>query len=614
MASTQRSMLNMARGALAVAGVAGLGYMIKSTLAELDAIAKMSERLDIASEKLMGLHHAAKIMGTSGEALNKALMKMSKNLGEVAFKTSEVEYALDFMGLSAKEFDRLNTYDKFLKLSDAINLMPMAQQIALTTAIFGKSGTEMLNMIKSGSTGIEGLVAEAKKLGATVTNLDLDKVQQANDAIERMQTAFKGAFQTLVIALAPNITAIADKITEMGTDGKNMGDIMVNALSEMTGGFISMGSSVALITAQVYGFKASVLGTMADLIELKKIKYVPAVWMFNKFNAPRIKGWREAEADATLQAAEAYQKLKDMINKVGDAQLKLQQLFGKTPLEQLQLSLEWIDKELLNGSIALGEYGKQFNNLLQEYEKKHPLDLIDPGLLKEFTTTSEKLQKQLDTFGMTSNESMFYDLQKLREGLTGSNLEIVNSQLETIKGIMAEIEKKNVWQKQEDEYNSFLETLKSPLDKAMEQYKNIDRAFEEGLITLKEWKKLLEQVNEELGVNANKASESAFTSQLAQINKEVDMLNEAMENGLIDIDAYTTKFNELAGKYENLLNGRTESAFSAMPGEFQAVREQYVSVAGLSMGGFDPIAKKLDEQVHEQKKTTQAVEKLEGVA
>ena len=122
MASTQRSMLNMARGALAVAGIGGLGYMIKSTLAELDAIAKMSERLDIASEKLMGLHHAAKIMGTSGEALNKALMKMSKNLGEVAFKTSEVEYALDFMGLSAKEFDRLNTYDKFLKLSDAKNL------------------------------------------------------------------------------------------------------------------------------------------------------------------------------------------------------------------------------------------------------------------------------------------------------------------------------------------------------------------------------------------------------------------------------------------------------------------------------------------------------------
>ena len=513
MAGTQRSMMNMARGALAVAGVAGLGYMLKSTMSEIDAIAKMSDRLDIATEKLIGLHHAAKIMGTSGEALDKALTKMSKNLGEVAFKTSEVEYALDYMGLSAKEFDQLKTYDKFLKLSDAMNAMPDAQRIALITSTFGKSGTELTNLIMTGSKGIEGLVAEAEKLGLTFSRLDASKVEQANDAIERMQAAFKGAFQTLVIALAPNITAIADRITAMGTDGKNMGDIMVNALSSITGGFISMGGSVASVTAQFYALQQSIYESADALTNLDEL--------FSKDNTFKMKS-----EEAAQKGAVAYQKYIDGLNKAQVAQIALQDLLKSGGGEQTP----------------------------------PPVDL---DLLKELTDTSEKLQKQLDTFGMSSNESMLYDLQKLGEGLDGSNLEMFNSQLETIKGTMVEIEKLNVWEKEQADYEKFVETLKTPLDKAMESYKNIDRAFEDGLITLAEWKKLWEGVNEEFGVSTGKAAESAF---------------------------------------------------AAMPGEFQAVQEKYVSVAGLSMGGFDPIAKKLDEQVHEQKKTTQAVEKLEGVA
>ncbi len=72
---TGQAMKRMAKvgAVMTVAAAAGLAYMVKRQMDAIDVIAKLSDRLGIATEDLVGLQHAASISGVSTESLNKSL-------------------------------------------------------------------------------------------------------------------------------------------------------------------------------------------------------------------------------------------------------------------------------------------------------------------------------------------------------------------------------------------------------------------------------------------------------------------------------------------------------------------------------------------------------------
>ena len=215
---------------LALAGVGGLGYLIKQQMAAIDANAKLSDRLDISTQSLIALQHAAKISGVENEALNKALEIFSRRLGEVNMGVGQAKYALDSLGLSADALADKSPDEAIGIIADQINRLPSAaQKAAAANYLFGRSGQQLLNLFEEGSAGIDKYRAEVERLGLSYDRVDAAKVEAANDAMTRLKTTLTGKVQDAVIALAPHLEALAKSLTDSMAAGDGFGKAMAKA-------------------------------------------------------------------------------------------------------------------------------------------------------------------------------------------------------------------------------------------------------------------------------------------------------------------------------------------------------------------------------------------------
>lgn len=188
-AAANKRMMGLAKGVLLAAGIGGLGYLIKRTMDSIDATAKLADRIGTTTEHLTALQHAAELGGAGTQALNKSFEMMVRRLGEARAGIGEAKNTLELLGLSADRLARQDPAKTFETLAKAIDKLPTAADRAKASAdLFGRSGTVLLNTMRDlADKGLAAVVKEAEKLGLTFSQIDADKVQQANrcdDAIK----------------------------------------------------------------------------------------------------------------------------------------------------------------------------------------------------------------------------------------------------------------------------------------------------------------------------------------------------------------------------------------------------------------------------------------------
>jgi len=208
---------------------AAAGAVVRSQLKTIDAVAKTSDELGIATDKLIGLQHAAELTGAGADSIAPSLRKMTRFIGEGATGAAEYTDTLNRLGLSVNELIKLSPDQQFQKISESINTLPTrTEQASAAMEIFGRSGSKLLNLMGS---DMGALIAEADRLGISVNRLDAAKIEAANDAITRAKAAFTGAARTLTIQLAPIIEAVANKFTEAALAGGGFGEQIKGGIS-----------------------------------------------------------------------------------------------------------------------------------------------------------------------------------------------------------------------------------------------------------------------------------------------------------------------------------------------------------------------------------------------
>ena len=109
---------------MAVAGAAALAMgtaIVKSNLASIDSLAKTADKLDITTEALAGLRHAAELTGVEQAVLDKSLTKMARSLGEANTGIGTAKDFLDQMGLSSQKLSAMAPEKAFAAMSTEIN-------------------------------------------------------------------------------------------------------------------------------------------------------------------------------------------------------------------------------------------------------------------------------------------------------------------------------------------------------------------------------------------------------------------------------------------------------------------------------------------------------------
>ena len=267
--------------AVGVAAAAAVGIaLVRSQLQQIDALAKTSARLNITIQDLQGLRFAAEQSGASAGTLDKALEKLTKNIGEVQGGTGEAKKAFDELGLSAVELANLSPADALGEVANALQAVDNnSQRINFAFQILGKSGTQLVNMLANGEAGLNAFKQEAIELGLTLDEVDAAKVEAANDALNRIQKVIQGALQQATVELAPFIEDLAERFADVAKESGGMGHVVVSVMASIGGAVATVadivgriGIAFKAIEIVIKGFEVFVTGAM--LATAKAVEFV----------------------------------------------------------------------------------------------------------------------------------------------------------------------------------------------------------------------------------------------------------------------------------------------------------------------------------------------------
>jgi hypothetical protein len=287
------SIFNMKTALAAVAGAAGFGLLIKSSLKSIDVLGKTADKIGITTEGLTKLQLAASIAGTSSAVLNKALQKMVVAVGEAGNGVGVAKQAFAQLGISIKDVIELNPEEQFGVISDALNSVENnTQKLTLAYEIFGAKGTELLNIMRMGKDGLADIGREAELFGLTMSRETVAGVEAANDALTRLFSLGEGFSKQLTAALAPAIEDVTTALKDF---------IIETAASE--GGIRGFAQSFAIDLLN--GFKSGVEGIkkFLEFVDKAKIKLIELGIIDNSVQEKRIAHQKIVIANLQKQVA-----------------------------------------------------------------------------------------------------------------------------------------------------------------------------------------------------------------------------------------------------------------------------------------------------------------------
>jgi len=215
---------------LVTAAIAGLSYgmlkLVSSTAKAGDEFQKMALRTGMTAQALSEFKHAAEISGTTIETFEKGMKTLSKRISDARFGLQSYVRIFETLGIAYQETngELREADDVFMDIIGAINsLGSETEKAALAQELLGKAGTQLLPMIKAGTTEISKLREEARRLGITFDDVAANQSAEYVDAMTRLKTSLRGVFNVIGKDLIPVFTLWAttatDKIKELLADG-----------------------------------------------------------------------------------------------------------------------------------------------------------------------------------------------------------------------------------------------------------------------------------------------------------------------------------------------------------------------------------------------------------
>ena len=195
-------------------------------MASVDALAKTSDRLGIATEKLAGLQHAASLAGVENRTLEKSLQNLAVGVSDAADGTGVAKDALLELGLNASVLEQLPLDQQMSRVAEAMqDVTNQTDKVRIATDLFGARGVAVLNMIGGGSENLAVMAAEAEHLGIAVSRVDAAQIEMANDAVTRATGVFTGLGNQLATSFSPFIKTVADNFRQAALDNEDFGTI-----------------------------------------------------------------------------------------------------------------------------------------------------------------------------------------------------------------------------------------------------------------------------------------------------------------------------------------------------------------------------------------------------
>ena len=264
--------------AFGAALIAPLVAATKSFVDFGDTVGKIATRTGASAEFISALGFAAEQSGADIQTLEKAIVGQQRTLNDMnqGLKTAIDSYAA--LGLTAKDFEGLNTEQSFTKIAQALSeVKDPSLRAATALEIFGKAGQKLIPLLNGGEAAIQSFIAEANKTGIVISGEDAAKAEVLADSLNRASKALRGLKLKVGASLANQFTLIIDKLTEYIVKGqefidKNRG--LVSSVLKLGAGIAGIGVILtglglsAIVAGSAIGSLTSIISALGVALTL----------------------------------------------------------------------------------------------------------------------------------------------------------------------------------------------------------------------------------------------------------------------------------------------------------------------------------------------------------
>jgi len=208
------SVFSLRTALVGVAGAAGFGLLVRSSLNATDSLAKTAAKIGTTTEALGALRYAADLTGVATQTMDMALQRFTRRTAEAAAGTGEAKGAIKELGINAQELNRMPLDKRMIVLADAFEKVESeSDRLRLAFKLFDSEGAALVNTLSQGSDGLKEMLGEAKVLGLTMSNTAAKGVEDTVDSLTKLKSLFKGVTDQTVAAFAPAIEMMVERFT-----------------------------------------------------------------------------------------------------------------------------------------------------------------------------------------------------------------------------------------------------------------------------------------------------------------------------------------------------------------------------------------------------------------
>lgn len=191
-------------GGLAAGGSALLTPLTGLLTAAVDHgadVKRLSEQLGTTADKLTELSYAANTVGIPMEQFADVAKDFQDKLSKAAHEGGEAAKAFDVLGLNAAQLLDLPLDEQLARVGTALdNMADPADRTALSLAVLGGQGNKLAPALKN----LQALSAEAREVGAVMSDETAGKAQEASRAFSKAWASIKYAVLEVGLALIPS--------------------------------------------------------------------------------------------------------------------------------------------------------------------------------------------------------------------------------------------------------------------------------------------------------------------------------------------------------------------------------------------------------------------------
>ena len=245
----------------------GIFALADSTASLGDATAKTADKLGIAIGPLQELRYAAERSGVSTANFDTALEQFVKRTGEAAQGAGAAKGAMESLGLSARELAGMAPNDALELVADRLaQVENQSERTAYATALFGRGGVGMVNMLRDGARGLEQLRADARKTGYVLSDEAARDAEVFKDRLLDAQLAVVGMKNTFGAALMPVVTDAMSSLSKFMAENRDQVVRFSRTFAEGIGEALPKLGAFASGLASTLRTVGSALDTVAGLV------------------------------------------------------------------------------------------------------------------------------------------------------------------------------------------------------------------------------------------------------------------------------------------------------------------------------------------------------------